>query len=331
MSPNPTRPSDVPAPFASECRTAVAAAEEAGALLRSRFPDGVAARPKGGLGDVVTDLDLMAERIVVDRIRQRYPHDRILAEESGELGGDGGGRTWLVDPLDGSNNVVLGLPVYVVGVALCVDGAPVMGVVHEPVSGRTWSARQGGGAYGPGGRLSPAAGHRPPVPGGPVLAWTQGHAVRRDDLAARTLRTTVELGSRRLLQLWAPLLAWAMLARGDIDGFVGYRAEAIDLPAGALLAREAGMALRHLDGREFGGGFRGPDTERSFVAGRPEALPYLLELVAGAAGTEGPGPVAVPGPGACRRTDAAVPVLRADDGSPTTRPSPSPPAPPPTP
>ncbi|CAM5666661.1 inositol monophosphatase family protein [Streptomyces aurantiogriseus] len=293
MSPNPNRPSDPSARFTSECRTAVAAAEEAGALLRSRFPDGFAVRPKGELGDVVTDLDLLAERLVVDRILERFPHDRILAEESGELGGDGGGRTWLVDPLDGSNNVVIGLPVCVVGVALCVDGAPVVGVVHEPLSGRTWSARRGGGAYGPGGRL--AADGRAPSPAGPLLAWTQGHAVRRDDRTARALRHTVELGSRRLLQLWAPLLAWAMLARGDIDGFVGYRAEAIDLPAGALLAREAGVAVRHLDGREFTGGFTGPDTERSFVAARPETLPYLLELAAGAgAGVPEPTPSYVP-------------------------------------
>ncbi|MEV6588004.1 inositol monophosphatase family protein [Streptomyces acidicola] len=276
--------------FASECRTAVAAAEEAGALLRSRFPDGFAARPKGEHGDVVTDLDLMAERLVVDRIRERFPHDRILAEESGELRGDGGVRTWLVDPLDGSNNVVIGLPAYVVGIALCVDEAPVVGVVHDPVTGRTWSALHGGGAHGPRGRLEGAAGGRPLSSAGPLLAWTQGHAVGRDDPTARALRHTLENRSRRLLQLWAPLLTWAMLARGDIDGFVGYRAEAIDLPAGALLAREAGVAVRHLDGREFGGGFTGPDTERSFVAGRPEVLPHLLELVAmsGAVGPGGP-------------------------------------------
>lgn len=258
----------------------MAAAEEAGALLRSRFPDGFTARPKGERGDVVTDLDLAAERIVVDRIRRHFPHDRILAEESGELDGGGDGdRTWLVDPLDGSNNVVIGLPVYVVGIALCVDGAPMLGVVHDPTTTRTWSALRGGGAHGPDGRLGPPAG-QPLSAAGPLLAWTQGHAVARDDPTCRALKHTLELHSRRLLQLWAPLVAWAMLARGEIDGFVGYRPEAIDLPAGALLAREAGAALRHLDGTEFDGGFGGPDTGRSFVAGRPEALPHLLDLVA---------------------------------------------------
>ncbi|MFF3335213.1 inositol monophosphatase family protein [Streptomyces sp. NPDC002888] len=282
-------PSPKPLPeFTPECRTAVTAAEEAGAMLRSRFPAGCAARPKGELGDVVTDLDLQAERLVVHRIRERFPHDRILAEESGELGGEGNGRTWLVDPLDGSNNVVIGLPVYVVGIALCVDEAPVVGVVHDPVNARTWSALRDGGAHGPLGRLTATGDARPLSPAGPLLAWTQGHAVPRDDPHARALRNALEVRSRRLLQLWAPLLCWAMLARGDIDGFVGYRAEAIDLPAGALLAREAGVAVRHLDGREFGGGFTGPDTERSFVAGRAEMLPYLLDWVAASGGPAQP-------------------------------------------
>ncbi|MFC4507502.1 MULTISPECIES: inositol monophosphatase family protein [Streptomyces] len=269
-----------PDDFRFECRTAVAAAEAAGALLRSRFPDGFTARPKGPLGDVVTDLDLLAERLVVDRIRADHPHDRILAEETGEpAAGDGdGARTWLVDPLDGSNNVVIGLPVYVVGIALCIDGAPVVGVVHDPVTGRTWSARRGAGTYGPTGRLTPCA--RPLPSSGPLLAWTQGHAVGRDDPAARALRHTLELRSRRLLQLWAPLVAWTMLARGDIDGFVGYRAEAIDLPAGALLAREAGVTLCRPDGSDFTPTHTGPDTDRTFVAARPETLPTLLDLVA---------------------------------------------------
>ncbi|MEV4870045.1 inositol monophosphatase family protein [Streptomyces syringium] len=268
-------------PFTAERRLAVAAAREAGALLRSRFQDDYGVRTKGDHGDVVTELDLMAERLVVGRIRDGFPHDRILAEEAGTLDGDAMGeaprRTWLVDPLDGSNNVVIGLPAYVVGIALCVDDAPVVGVVHDPVTDRTWSALTGRGAYGPHGRMRCPA--RPLSPAGPLLAWTQGHGVARDDRAAHGLKEVLEARSRRLLQLWAPLLTWSMLARGDIDGFVGYRAEAIDLPAGALLAAEAGLEIRALDGGPFRPGVTGPDTDRSFVAGRPGDLPYLLDLV----------------------------------------------------
>lgn len=271
------------APFAAEQQLAVATAREAGALVRSHFQDDYGIQPKGERGDVVTDLDLLAERLVVQRIREGFPHDRILAEESGILDGDGGEpapgprRMWLVDPLDGSNNVVIGLPAYVVGIALCVDDQPVVGAIHDPVTDRTWSALTGCGAYGPHGRMTGPAG--PLAASGPLLAWTQGHAVARDDPAARSLKSALEVRSRRLLQLWAPLLTWSMLARGAIDGFIGYRAEAIDFPAGALLAAEAGLEIRSLDGGAFRGTIAGPDTDRSFVAGRPEDIPYLLDLV----------------------------------------------------
>ncbi|MFC5724000.1 inositol monophosphatase family protein [Streptomyces gamaensis] len=268
-------------PFRAEHRLAVAAAREAGALLRSRFQGEYDVRAKGERGDVVTDLDVLAENLIVRRIHEAFPRDAILAEESGGLPGAAGPvrRTWLVDPLDGSNNVVIGLATYVVGIALCVGDLPVVGVVHDPVTDRTWSAIGGGGAYGPAGRLR-VNGHRVPS-AGPLLAWTQGYGVARDDPRARALKECLEARARRLLQLWAPLLSWSLLARGDIDGFVGYRAEAIDLPAGALLAREAGVEIRALDGGRFRCGLAGPDTDRSFVAGRPQDMPYLLELVGG--------------------------------------------------
>ncbi|MFJ2775051.1 inositol monophosphatase family protein [Kitasatospora sp. NPDC087315] len=279
---NTLRPND-PAPDLSfECRIAVKAAEEAGTLLRRRFRRDFGVRPKGADGDVVTELDLLAEALVTRRLAESFPDDLIVAEEGGRTDGrkEGppSGRTWLVDPLDGSNNVVIGLPAYVVGIALCVDDLPVLGVVHDPVAGRTWRAVRGGGAFGPGGPLRPAAG--PVAAPRPLLGWTQGHGVPAGDPVVRSLKAELETGSRRLLQLWAPLLTWSMLARGDIDGFVGYRAEEIDLPAGYLLAAEAGLVVLGLDGTGFSPRIGQPETARSFVAGRPEVIPYLLDLVA---------------------------------------------------
>jgi myo-inositol-1(or 4)-monophosphatase len=115
-----------------------------------------------------------------------------------------------------------------------------------------------------------------------VLAWTQGHGVGRTDDTARALRTALESGSRRVLQLWAPLLCWVMLARGDIDGFVGYRPEMVDLPAGSLIAQEAGITLRALDGSPFDERIDLPAGRRSFVAGRPETILDILDMVQGA-------------------------------------------------
>ncbi|NVI87073.1 inositol monophosphatase family protein [Actinomadura sp. BRA 177] len=214
---------------------------------------------------------------------------RIIAEESGVLdGAPGEEMVWLVDPLDGTNNVAIGMAVYAVGLALCARAEPVLGVVHDPVSGRTWSAIRGKGTLGPEGEtLTLPDRPRPGRKNNPVLAWTQGHQVKSSDLAASALRMALEKQSARVLQLWAPLVAWAMLARGDIDGIVGYLPEIVDLPAGALLAAEAGAELRRLDGGPYELGIDRPASELGFVAARPDLLDRLLETTTSIAMPDG--------------------------------------------
>ncbi|GLW63254.1 hypothetical protein Arub01_14980 [Actinomadura rubrobrunea] len=262
-------------------RVAIDAAEAAGALLRRRMCEPLGVRAKGDGVDVVTELDTAAEALILDRLRAAYPGHRVVAEESGVLeaadGGDGD-MVWLVDPLDGTNNVAIGMPVYAVGLALCAGSVPVLGVVHDPVTARTWSAARGQGALGPDGARLRLTG--PGRVRHPVLAWTQGHEVGRGDPVALRLRTSLEAGCGRLLQLWAPLVAWVMLARGDIDGIVGYRPEIVDLPAGALLAAEAGAELRRLDGSPYELDIDLPPADRGFVAARPDLMDSLLETAA---------------------------------------------------
>jgi myo-inositol-1(or 4)-monophosphatase len=258
-------------------RVALGAACAAGELLTRQAHGDLGVRGKGPAGDVVTDLDISAERLILGRIRDAFPDHRIIAEEAGVLGATDATWTWLVDPLDGTNNLAVALPTYVVGIALCRDRVPVLGVVHDPITGTTWHATRGAGAYGPGQcALRPAARARR---GGPLLAWTQGYSVAKDDATAGALKIVLESAARRVFQLWTPLLSLVMLARGDIDGMVGYHAEQVDLPAGALIATEAGFALYGLDGTAFDDRIGKPQVDRSFVACRPEHLDRLLDLV----------------------------------------------------
>jgi myo-inositol-1(or 4)-monophosphatase len=252
----------------------VEAAEAAGTLLRERRREELHVRAKGDAGDVVTKLDFESERIILDRIKAQFPDHRVFAEESGDSGGDGA-WTWLVDPLDGTNNLAIGLSAYVVGIALCAYREPVVGVVHDPVMKQTWSAVRGKGTRGPAGAVLPGS---RPAGRGRIVAWTQGHDVNRDDATARALKMVLDARVHRVLPLWAPLLSWTMLARGDIDGIVGYRAEAVDLPAGYLLATEAGMRVRTLDGHPFDERIGLGAEDRSFVAGPDENIDMLISL-----------------------------------------------------
>ncbi|WP_345495783.1 inositol monophosphatase family protein [Nocardia callitridis] len=261
-------------------RVAVAAAAEAGAAIRAGLAGALSVRTKDESGDLVTDLDLRAERIILGHIRRAFPEHRILAEEAGLLDSMDDAWCWVVDPLDGTNNVAVGLPVCTVGIALCHNGVPVVGVVHEPIPDRTWSAVRDRGAIGPNGLLWRPE-HRPTK--APTLAWLQGYPVTRTDTAARALRLTLEASSRRLIQLWSPLLCWVMLSRGDIDGFVGYRAGLVDLPAGALLARESGIHVTDFDGAPLNDFFDPEGAEVDFIATRPELVSELTLLVKSAA------------------------------------------------
>lgn len=267
------------------CRkVAVEAAEAAGRLVLSAFGNAVAVEAKGTAGDVVTSVDRAAERLIIDRLHSAFPSHRIVSEESGALCGSKAPWTWLVDPLDGSNNIAVGLPVAAIGLTLCYDNQPLVGVIHEPFVSRTWSADQSGGVWQGGDR--PLRRH-PATARQPVIAWTQGYGISLHDHTASTLRTVLKGYARRVLELWAPLCAWAMLARGDIGGIVGYRIGELDLHAGALIASMTGVEIRELDGKPFNARFSGLAENRSLVAAAPERIGELLELIA----TQTPEPV----------------------------------------
>ena len=94
--------------------------------------------------DVVTEVDHLSEALILDAIRARFPGDAILAEETGEHQAGAGedaptlarGRTWIVDPLDGTVNYANGIPFFCVSIGLVVDGVPAVGVIHDPMRGR---------------------------------------------------------------------------------------------------------------------------------------------------------------------------------------------------
>ena len=96
--------------------------------------------------DLVTDVDRAVEGWLLDRLAQWRPGDAVLGEERGSSSGTTGVR-WLLDPIDGTVNFVLGLPEFAVSVAAEVDGVVTAGAVCAPRTGELFSAHLGGGAF----------------------------------------------------------------------------------------------------------------------------------------------------------------------------------------
>lgn len=226
---------------------AVKAASKAGDLARERFGGKLTVQHKDERGDLVTEVDVKADRLIVDEIMAVFPTHRIYSEEAGE-GGAASDWVWHVDPLDGTNNFALGIPLYGVSISLSYQGRIVLGVVHDSALGLTYAALKGEGAWQDGIQLAAK-------PSGALvkstLSWIQGHAVGKDDQGALTLRHHLEHSVKRVLRMWAPSLTWAMLARGDLHGIVLYNSEGEDLYAGLLLAQEAGVKVTDFDGNSL--------------------------------------------------------------------------------
>jgi myo-inositol-1(or 4)-monophosphatase len=129
----------------NELETVVAIAEDAGRELMLGWRRGGAVQKKGTI-DLVTEWDLRSERLIVERLRAAFPDDAIVAEEGGGTAGSTTeARTWWIDPLDGTTNFAHGHPFFAVSIGLLRGADPLLGVVHAPALGVTWSAARGAG------------------------------------------------------------------------------------------------------------------------------------------------------------------------------------------
>lgn len=208
-------------------------------------------RSKGDI-NLVTEADLAAERLIIERIKSYYPRHAILAEESGAtesviaIAGSSEWK-WIVDPLDGTTNFAHGYPCFCVSIALERNGQIEVGVVYDPTRDEMFAAERGSGASLNGRRVQVSlveelnsamlcTGFPYDVRERPHFALDftnftmEAQAVRRDGSAALDL---------------------AYVACGRFDGFWEDGLNPWDVAAGVLLIEEAGGRVTDFVGGEL--------------------------------------------------------------------------------
>jgi myo-inositol-1(or 4)-monophosphatase len=259
----------------AELELAIDAARRAGAIQMDRYErlERIVHKSKH---DVVTEVDHLCEELILGSIREAYPDDAYLAEESGrseDLSGRGEAdqrRVWIVDPLDGTVNYANGIPVFCVSIALVVAGLPALGVLFDPVHGELFTARAGEGT-----RLDGAPIHHPTKErmSDLVVALTlppYGFA-RREWRIRKRIRVSRVMGSASLA------LAW--VANGRFDAFVQPAGLSLwDVAAAGLIAAEGGAVVTDRTGGQWF------DLSRKvrgvgIVAAAPAHQPTFLELI----------------------------------------------------
>jgi myo-inositol-1(or 4)-monophosphatase len=226
---------------ADVARDAVTAAAD---YLRDRFADG-ALDADFSRDDVKAIADHQAEQRVMDTIEAAYPDHSISAEESGDHPGRDD-RRWVIDALDGTNNFAAGVPTFGVAATLLDEDGPRTTAVAVPVLDDVYVATRGGGVRYNGTPVTADGGTTVPPSHATVVSIIGRPVIEGDELRRehREMLTSLRGECKRVVETWAPVVYWALLARGRVAGYLCFHPAEREQVAGELLAREAGCVER---------------------------------------------------------------------------------------
>ncbi|WP_136161339.1 inositol monophosphatase family protein [Sphingomonas flavalba] len=227
--------------------TMVAAAKAAGDGLMRDFAaiDRLDVRHKNGPADPFSEADLRAEETVRSMLEKAAPDYGFLGEEGGLREGRDKRHVWIVDPLDGTANFLIGLPIFAVNIALARDGEVIAGVTHVPAQNETFRAEAGGGAWLNDQRIQVSRRSemvKAILSVGIPFAGKPRHRQFVTEMERLTPRVA---GIRRL---GAGAVDMAYVACGRFDAYWEQSVSAWDMAAGVVIVREAGGVVTNTSG-----------------------------------------------------------------------------------
>ncbi len=116
-------------------------ADAAAAAIRPHFRSGLAAERKSDASPV-TEADRAAEEAMRRILKAEVPRDTVIGEEFGSTNGDSG-RSWVLDPIDGTVSFLGGRPIFGTLIALVIEGWPVLGIIDQPILKERWLGATG--------------------------------------------------------------------------------------------------------------------------------------------------------------------------------------------
>ena len=221
-------------------------------------------RTKTNRNDLVTAVDRRIEEVVAARLAEAtgYP---MLGEE-GHTVDSFAGRVWVLDPIDGTMNYVSTHRDYAVSLALCEDGAPVVGVVADVVGSHVYTAVRGEGARCDGEALAPVL---------DADDYTDAIIITdiKEILALPRLARALQ-DSRGHRRYGSAALECVEVAVGRAGAFVHMWVSPWDIAAATLIATECGALATRLDGTPLDVRYKG-----SILLGTPNVHATLVECL----------------------------------------------------
>lgn len=200
---------------------------------------------KKGPSDFVTAADRRAEKSIQNTLAKFRPDFGFLMEESGEIEGKDKSRRFIVDPLDGTNNFLHGVPHWCITIAAEEDGEITHGITFDVVRNEMFWAAKGQGAFLQNRKMRVSSRDKLEMSLVATIAPSNGRG-GAEDFAKDMTRVLPAVAGVRIGHSTALDLAY--VAAGRYDAFWAHGGKAWDVAAGILLVREAGGLVSELDG-----------------------------------------------------------------------------------
>ena len=222
------------------------AAVQAGKLLMDRLRTDISVGQKTSSVNLVTEMDVAAEKLIVAWILEAFPTHTIVAEET-RAEARRGTHTWIIDPLDGTTNYAHGLPIFCVSIGLEIEGTLEWGVVCNPNLDELFTARRGHGAYLGKKRIEVS---KVATLDASLLATGFPYDIRTSAQNNLDYFRAFALRTQAVRRAGSAALDLCYVAAGRFDGFWELKLSPWDCAAGYLIVREAGGRVTDFRGAE---------------------------------------------------------------------------------
>jgi myo-inositol-1(or 4)-monophosphatase len=223
----------------------IRAAEAGGEIAKKYFGKSLKIEGKSIPADFRTKADLESEKAIIKILSKAFPKYNIVSEETGEID-KGSEYTFYVDPLDGTNNFVLGIPYFSISISLVRSGEIIFGVVYNPILNHIYWAEKGKGAFLNGKRIK--VNKESDIKNSSVSVVVAFSCP--DDYEPKVSSKIFALNAKRVLTNWSVALDLCLLAAGKMEAIIIKEIHLWDFTAGKLIAKEAGAFVTDFDGKK---------------------------------------------------------------------------------
>lgn len=200
-----------------------------------------------GIADYVTAVDYAVQQYIQEHLEASYPHIQFLSEEKANQEIDPSGLVWVLDPVDGTTNLIHDYHTSCISLALMGGGEVALGMIYNPYSKELFQAKKGGGSYLNGERITVSGATR--MEESLIAIGTSPYHKEMADENFELFKRLF-LDCQDIRRSGSAALDLAHVACGRLEGYFEIGLKIWDFAAGMLLVREAGGSVLDYSGAQ---------------------------------------------------------------------------------